>query len=152
MAVVTEEESNMPPVGGAQLTQEARTLQWQSSPPAPPVPLAPDNDEMEWSPSPPPMQAYRAEDDQQPPTDAEVDEQTADEGAVDESADQDDYARFLSQVKGKDLQQVQDELSNELKTLNQQRKKQTGEGDENITQQMVAQVQVRRCRRSDNSC
>jgi len=137
------EEPDLPPVSGAQLTQEARTLQRQSSPPAPPVPLTHDESEMEWSPSPPPMQAYRAEDDQQPPTDAEADEQTADEGAVDESADQDDYARFLAQVKGKDLQQVQDDLSAELKTLNQQRKKQTGEGDENITQQMVAQVQVR---------
>lgn len=145
------EQPELPPVSGAQLTQEARTLQRRSSPPRPPSPpppaaapdVPPDDEEIDWSPSPPPMRAYRSEDEQQPPSDIEVDDETGDEGAVDQGADQDDYARFLAQVKGKDLQQVQDDLSAELKTLNNQRKKQTGEGDENITQQMVAQVQVR---------
>lgn len=89
------------------------------------------------------MRVYHAESEVEAESDVDADEHSDDEGQVDTGAEQDNYAKFLAQVKGKDLQQVQDELSSDLKNLNKQRKKQQGEGDENITQQMVAQIQVR---------
>jgi hypothetical protein len=149
--VAVQNSPLLPPVSGAQLTQDARTtVQRQHSPKKVTPPLAPsqpaeeeEDEEVDWSPSPPPMRVYHAESDVEAESDVDADEHSDDEGQVDTGAEQDNYAKFLAQVKGKDLQQVQDELSSELKNLNKQRKKQQGEGDENITQQMVAQIQVR---------
>jgi hypothetical protein len=61
---------------------------------------------------------------------------------MDAHAEEGEFARFLSQVKGKDLDDVRHEIDEEIKTLNQQ-KKAAMRDSEDITQQMVAQIMVR---------
>jgi hypothetical protein len=117
-----------------------------SSPSLPPTPppqperILADDEEIEWSASPtppPPIRAYIEGAYPEPPSD--LDEE---EGGIDMNAEEDDYARFLSQVKGKDLKAVQDDLDDEIKALNAQKKKAMRDGDESINQQMVSQIQV----------
>jgi DNA excision repair protein ERCC-5 len=64
-----------------------------------------------------------------------------DEGGVDMNAEGDDYARFLSQIKGRNLTEVRQEIDNEIRTLNQQNKVAMRDSEE-ITHQMVAQIQL----------
>lgn len=64
-----------------------------------------------------------------------------DEGGVDMNAEGDDYARFLSQIKGRNLTEVRQEIDNEIRTLNQQNKIAMRDS-EDITHQMVAQIQL----------
>jgi DNA excision repair protein ERCC-5 len=64
-----------------------------------------------------------------------------DEGGVDMNAEGDDYARFLSQIKGRNLIEVRQEIDNEIRTLNQQNKVAMRDSEE-ITHQMVAQIQL----------
>jgi DNA excision repair protein ERCC-5 len=61
---------------------------------------------------------------------------------MDPHAEEGEFARFLSQVKGKDLDDVRREINEEIKTLNQQ-KKAAMRDSEDITQQMIAQIMVR---------
>ena len=61
---------------------------------------------------------------------------------MDPHAEEGEFARFLSQVKGKDLDDVRREIDDEIKTLNQQ-KKAAMRDSEDITQQMIAQIMVR---------
>jgi DNA excision repair protein ERCC-5 len=61
---------------------------------------------------------------------------------MDAHAEEGEFARFLSQVKGKDLDDVRREIDEEIKTLNQQ-KKAAMRDSEDITQQMIAQIMVR---------
>lgn len=61
---------------------------------------------------------------------------------MDPHAEEGEFARFLSQVKGKDLDVVRHEIDEEIKTLNQQ-KKAAMRDSEDITQQMIAQIMVR---------
>ena len=61
---------------------------------------------------------------------------------MDPHAEEGEFARFLSQVKGKDLDDVRREIDEEIKTLNQQRKVAMRDS-EDITQQMIAQIMVR---------
>jgi DNA excision repair protein ERCC-5 len=61
---------------------------------------------------------------------------------MDPHAEEGEFARFLSQVKGKDLDDVRREIDEEIKTLNQQ-KKVAMRDSEDITQQMIAQIMVR---------
>jgi len=61
---------------------------------------------------------------------------------MDLHAEEGEFARFLSQVKGKDLDDVRREIDEEIKTLNQQ-KKAAMRDSEDITQQMIAQIMVR---------
>ena len=61
---------------------------------------------------------------------------------MDPHAEEGEFARFLSQVKGKDLDAVRHEIDEEIKTLNQQ-KKAAMRDSEDITQQMIAQIMVR---------
>jgi DNA excision repair protein ERCC-5 len=61
---------------------------------------------------------------------------------MDPHAEEGEFARFLSQVKGKDLDDVRREIDEEIKTLNQQ-KKAAMRDSEDITQQMIAQIMVR---------
>ncbi|KAH9959585.1 hypothetical protein BC827DRAFT_1212397 [Russula dissimulans] len=60
---------------------------------------------------------------------------------MDLHAEEGEFARFLSQVKGKDLDDVRREIDEEIKTLNQQ-KKAAMRDSEDITQQMIAQIMV----------
>ncbi|KAH9068359.1 hypothetical protein EDB83DRAFT_2586185 [Lactarius deliciosus] len=60
---------------------------------------------------------------------------------MDPHAEEGEFARFLSQVKGKDLDDVRREIDEEIKTLNQQ-KKAAMRDSEDITQQMIAQIMV----------
>lgn len=64
-----------------------------------------------------------------------------DEGGVDMNAEGDDYARFLAQIKGRNLDTVRQEIDNEIRTLNQQNKVSMRDS-EDITQQMIAQIQL----------
>jgi DNA excision repair protein ERCC-5 len=61
---------------------------------------------------------------------------------MDPHAEEGEFARFLSQVKGKDLDDVRREIDEEIKALNQQ-KKAAMRDSEDITQQMIAQIMVR---------
>lgn len=61
---------------------------------------------------------------------------------MDPHAEEGEFAHFLSQVKGKDLDDVRREIDEEIKTLNKQ-KKAAMRDSEDITQQMIAQIMVR---------
>ncbi|KAL4258482.1 XPG/RAD2 endonuclease family protein [Pleurotus pulmonarius] len=58
---------------------------------------------------------------------------------IDVVAEEDEYARFMSQVQGKDLDAVRREIDDEIKTLNQERKAAMRDS-EDITQQMISQI------------
>ncbi|KAG6821294.1 hypothetical protein H0H93_000154 [Arthromyces matolae] len=60
---------------------------------------------------------------------------------MDLHAEEGDYARFISQVKGKNIDDVRRELDEEIKSLNQQRKAAMRDS-EDITQQMISQIMV----------
>ncbi|KAI9512070.1 hypothetical protein F5148DRAFT_125581 [Russula earlei] len=60
---------------------------------------------------------------------------------MDPHAEEGEFARFLSQVKGKDLDDVRREIDEEIRTLNQQ-KKAAMRDSEDITQHMIAQIMV----------
>jgi DNA excision repair protein ERCC-5 len=60
---------------------------------------------------------------------------------MDPHAEEGEFARFLSQVKGKDLDDVRREIDEEIKSLHQQ-KKVAMRDSEDITQQMIAQIMV----------
>jgi DNA excision repair protein ERCC-5 len=60
---------------------------------------------------------------------------------MDPRAEEGEFARFLSQVNGKDLDDVRREIDEEIKTLNQQKKAALRDSDD-ITQQMIAQIMV----------
>jgi DNA excision repair protein ERCC-5 len=52
-----------------------------------------------------------------------------------------EFARFASQIKGRDLAQVRNEIDEEIQALNQQRKAAMRDS-EDVTQQMVSQIMV----------
>ncbi|EKM78104.1 hypothetical protein AGABI1DRAFT_61094 [Agaricus bisporus var. burnettii JB137-S8] len=58
---------------------------------------------------------------------------------IDPNAEEGEYARFLSQVKGRNLNDVQKEIDDEIKILNDQRKAAMRDS-EDITQQMISQI------------
>ncbi|KAI0044031.1 hypothetical protein FA95DRAFT_1562646 [Auriscalpium vulgare] len=60
---------------------------------------------------------------------------------MDPLAEEGEFARFMSQVKGKDLDAVRREIDDEIKTLHQQ-KKVALRDSEDITQQMISQIMV----------
>ena len=60
---------------------------------------------------------------------------------MDIQAEEGEFARFISQVKGKDLGSVRKEIDDEIKALNAQRKAAMRDS-EDITQQMVSQIMV----------
>jgi DNA excision repair protein ERCC-5 len=61
---------------------------------------------------------------------------------VDVEGEAGEFARFISQVKGKDLDTVRDEIEQEIKELHKAKKNHQRDSEE-ITQQMVAQIMVR---------
>ena len=60
---------------------------------------------------------------------------------IDVHAEEGEFARFLSQVKGRDLHQVRKEIDDEIHVLNQQKKAALRDA-EDVNQQMVAQIMV----------
>ena len=60
---------------------------------------------------------------------------------MDAEEEEGEFAQFLSQVKGKDLETVRDEIDQEIKQLNQARKNLQRDSEE-ITQHMVSQIMV----------
>lgn len=62
---------------------------------------------------------------------------------MDPHAEEGEFARFLSQVKGRDLDDVRKEIDDEIKVLNEQRKAAMRDS-EDITQQMISQIMVSR--------
>ena len=61
---------------------------------------------------------------------------------MDATAEEGEFARFLSQVKGKDIDAVRREIDDEIRELNRQ-KKNAMRDSEDITQQMISQIMVR---------
>ncbi|KAG6813945.1 hypothetical protein H0H92_005200 [Tricholoma furcatifolium] len=105
-----------------------------------PSPKDDDEEFIPWSRSPSPFrESPDSEVLDQPP--ASVDELS---GAVDveaRDAEEEEYARFISQVKGKNIEDARHEIDEEIKFLNQQRKAAMRDS-EDITQQMIAQIMV----------
>ncbi|KAJ9121531.1 hypothetical protein QFC22_002149 [Naganishia vaughanmartiniae] len=96
-----------------------------------------DSRSLEWSLSPEPERRPTQTDTfPAPPPDLEEDE-----GGIDMNAEGDDYARFLAEIKGRNLEQVRQEIDNEIRDLNQQNKVAMRDS-EDITHQMVAQIQL----------
>lgn len=60
---------------------------------------------------------------------------------MDADVEEGEFARFMSQVKGKDLDDVRREIEDEIQTLNRQ-KKTAMRDSEDITQQMISQIMV----------
>ncbi|KAK2463436.1 hypothetical protein APHAL10511_004522 [Amanita phalloides] len=58
---------------------------------------------------------------------------------MDPRAEEGEFARFISQVKGRDIAQVRREIEDEIESLNQQRKAAMRDS-EDITQQTIAQI------------
>jgi len=102
----------------------------------------PENDgesDIEWSRSPSPVLGTTPEGtDQRTPAATETWD-AAEE--MDPHAEEGEFARFISQVKGKDLDAVRHEIDEEIRTLNQQ-KKAAMRDSEDITQQMISQIMV----------
>lgn len=103
--------------------------------------IAESNNEsdIEWSRSPSPVLGTAPESaDQEASAAAEIWD-AAEE--MDPHAEEGEFARFISQVKGKDLDAVRHEIDEEIRTLNQQ-KKAAMRDSEDITQQMISQIMV----------
>ncbi|KDQ57323.1 hypothetical protein JAAARDRAFT_35946 [Jaapia argillacea MUCL 33604] len=60
---------------------------------------------------------------------------------MDATAEEGEFVRFVSQIRGRDLDDVRDEIDAEIKALNQQ-KKVAMRDSEDITQQMIAQIMM----------
>ncbi|KAG8970514.1 DNA repair protein rad2 [Tulasnella sp. 419] len=60
---------------------------------------------------------------------------------MDPEAEEGDFAKFISQVKGKDLDAAREEIDEEIRALNRE-KKAAMRDSEDVTQQMVAQIKV----------
>jgi len=103
-----------------------------------------DSRSIEWSKSPSPrpsrpsLQANRSISSM--PSEA-VDEEDVDMNRDDMDAEEDDYARFMAQIKNRDLNEVRTEIDDEIRILNQQNKVAMRDSEE-ITQVMVAQIQT----------
>lgn len=97
-------------------------------------------EEIQWSRSPSPNGFEKSgEPNRKKPEDIHEDWDAAHE--MDPQAEEGEYARFISHVKGKDLETVRREIDEEIKALNQQRKAAMRDS-EDITQQMIAQIMV----------
>ncbi|KAI0649075.1 hypothetical protein C8Q79DRAFT_948695 [Trametes meyenii] len=60
---------------------------------------------------------------------------------IDPHAEEGEFARFISQVKGKDIDAVRREIDDEIRELNKQ-KKNAMRDSEDITQQMISQIMI----------
>ncbi|WVF71391.1 hypothetical protein IAT40_006195 [Kwoniella sp. CBS 6097] len=101
-----------------------------------------DSRSIEWSKSPSPVPRPALQ-----PTDSsttipsEVEDQDGDITTGNMAAEEDDYARFIAQIKGRDLNEVRTEIDDEIRVLNSANKVAMRDSDE-ITQSMVTQIQT----------
>lgn len=103
------------------------------------IPESDGESDIEWSRSPSPVLGTTPEStDQRTPAATETWD-AAEE--MDPHAEEGEFARFISQVKGKDLDAVRHEIDEEIRTLNQQ-KKAAMRDSEDITQQMISQIML----------
>jgi len=106
---------------------------------------ADDSRSIEWSRSPSPQLQKRPRLD--PVESSEtvaaevVDTEDVDMNREDMDAEEDDYARFMAQIKNRDLNEVRGEIDDEIRVLNNQNKVAMRDSDE-ITQSMIAQIQT----------
>ncbi|EJU04895.1 hypothetical protein DACRYDRAFT_104789 [Dacryopinax primogenitus] len=91
-----------------------------------------EEEEFAWSRSPSPV--HGGEDSQQPPEDWDAAEE------MDPEAEENEFAHFMSEVKGKDIDSMQREIDEEINTLNQQRRAALV-ASEDVTLQMITQIQ-----------
>lgn len=103
------------------------------------IPESDDESDIEWSRSPSPVLGTAPEITDQRVSAAEETWDAAEE--MDPHAEEGEFARFISQVKGKDLDTVRHEIDEEIRTLNQQ-KKAAMRDSEDITQQMISQIML----------
>jgi hypothetical protein len=75
-------------------------------------------------------------------SDEEPDNDEDAEQAANMTSEQNEYAKFLSELTNKNLDEMEYEVQNELRTLNEQNKKDRALADD-ITQQMAKDIQVR---------
>ncbi|KLO08780.1 PIN domain-like protein, partial [Schizopora paradoxa] len=94
----------------------------------------PSDDEIEWSRSPSPANKELPEEKA-----AENEEHFDAAAEMDPHEEEGEFARFVSQVKGKDLDTVRREIDEEIRTLNSQRKAAMRDS-EDVNQAMVAQI------------
>ena len=78
----------------------------------------------------------------QAPQHAKVDEDWDAAQEIDPQAEENEYAQFISQVRGRNLEEVRREIDDEIRILNEQ-KKIAMRDSEDITQQMISQIMVR---------
>ena len=105
-----------------------------------------DSRSIEWSPSPPREARPRLDTN---PSGESLGADMSEGGGEDDgdmnredmNAEEDDYARFLSQIKDRDLNEVRGEIDDEIRVLNNQNKVAMRDSDE-ITQAMVSQIQT----------
>lgn len=96
---------------------------------------------IEWSRSPSPIGQFSATDV------SAVERQTEKEESWDAAQEMDprqeagEFARFVSQMKGKDIDSVRDEIDEEIRELNRQ-KKAAIRDSEDVTQHMISQIMV----------
>lgn len=115
------------PLTSSMITPEARTLE------------SDNESDIEWSRSPSPVLGTAQESTDQGTSAAAETWDAAEE--MDPHAEEGEFARFISQVKGKDLDAVRHEIDEEIRTLNQQ-KKAAMRDSEDITQQMISQIML----------
>ncbi|GLB40317.1 putative xeroderma pigmentosum G I-region [Lyophyllum shimeji] len=135
---------NIPPPSNVDKPMAQPGADRENEPISSSVPLfaAPLEDEAEglipWSRSPSPSNELAT--DQVPTRSRSPARQTWDAAEeMDPHAEEGEYARFISQVKGKNIEDVRRELDDEIKPLNQQRKAAMRDS-EDVTQQTVSQI------------
>ncbi|KAK8864461.1 hypothetical protein IAR55_001710 [Kwoniella newhampshirensis] len=103
---------------------------------------ADDSRSIEWSQSPPPIPRPALQTTKSTSTiPSEVEDEDGDMGPGDMAAEEDDYARFMAQIKNRDLNEVRTEIDDEIRVLNSANKVAMRDSDE-ITQTMIMQIQT----------
>lgn len=103
-----------------------------------------DHSAIEWSRSPSPVGELSTND--VSAVEGRVDKEESWDAAqeMDPHQEAGEFARFISQMKGKDLDTVRNEIDEEIRDLNRQ-KKAAIRDSEDVTQHMISQIMVRVC-------
>lgn len=100
-----------------------------------------DEDAIPWSRSPSPSRREQPTEDTSMQTMGSEPASDGEMNAAEMEQEEDDYARFIAQIKNRDLNEVRTEIDDEIRILNQHTKAAMRDSDE-ITQSMVVQVQT----------
>ncbi|TFY81225.1 hypothetical protein EWM64_g2787 [Hericium alpestre] len=142
-ARVTPIELTSPPKSASQTPVEV-TRPLPQSPSGPPATIDSESESealTDWSRSPSPVRDGAGPSETQAPRTAAGDDTWDAAQEMDPQGEEGEFARFMSQVKGKDLDSVRKEIDEEIKALNQQ-KKAAMRDSEDITQQMISQIMI----------